>query len=209
LKIETFVIEPIQENCYVYYDDESRECVAIDPGGEEHRVADFIDRKNLTLKAILLTHGHFDHFMGAEALRDKFDAPVIAFAAEAEMLADSAKNYSYVGAGRSFKIVPDKLLNDGDEIEFGGGVLKTIHTPGHSKGGVCYYSEKDKTLFSGDTLFALSIGRTDLYGGDGSALFNSVKNRLFVLPGDVTAYPGHGEPTTIGFESTNNPFFRR
>jgi glyoxylase-like metal-dependent hydrolase (beta-lactamase superfamily II) len=209
LKTETFVIEPIKENAYVYYDANTRACVVVDPGGGEQCIGAFIERENLTPKAILLTHGHFDHFLAANALSNRFSAPVCACADELDMLTDSAKNYSYVGAGQSMTVTPATLFKDGDVFTLGGDALTVIHTPGHSKGGVCYYSEKSKTLFSGDTLFALSIGRTDLYGGDGPTLFRSVKTKLFTLPPDVTVYPGHGERTTIGFEVANNPFFNR
>ena len=180
MDISVLTVGPIQTNCYVVHQEGNSQCVVIDPGEEAAKIADFLKRKGLECKGILLTHGHFDHITGVAELAAATRAKTYAYEDEKDLMMDPALNGS-------------SLM--GYEV-----------APGHTKGGCCYYSEEDKVVFCGDTLFMESIGRTDFPTGNGRELIDSLKNRLLVLPGDVTAYPGHGPETTIDYEQANNPY---
>jgi len=197
----------MQENVYFYYDDETKVGVVIDPGGESKRLCRFIDDNGLKIEGILLTHGHFDHILAVNAVKGATSAPVACHSAEEIMLRSSKQNF-FREAVKDTGVEADILLNDGDVFEFGGHKIKVIHTPGHTAGGVSYYAEECSALFSGDTLFYDSVGRTDLQGGNNAALCSSIKDKLFILPDDTVVYPGHGESTTIGHEKMHNPFVR-
>jgi glyoxylase-like metal-dependent hydrolase (beta-lactamase superfamily II) len=192
-------------NTYIYYDGQTLEGVVIDPGMETERVIKAIEENSITLQSILLTHGHFDHFAAIPELTQRYNAPICAMEEENAVLQDPRRNVSSL-FGSPITINADKLLHDGDEITVGNGILKVIHTPGHTVGGACFYAEKSGILFSGDTLFRESIGRTDFYTGDSKSIIASIREKLYTLPDDVRVFSGHGEQTTIGHEKRYNPF---
>ena len=176
----------------------------MDPGAQAEKIAAVCDRLGVQPEAILLTHGHFDHIMAVDALRRQYDIPVYAGAQEAEVLSSSVKNLSGIWAS-AFTVSADRFLKDREQIEIAGMQLCVISTPGHTPGGVCYYAKVQGVLFSGDTLFRDSYGRTDFPGGSTAALFTSIRNRLLPLPEETVVYPGHGSETDIGYEKKYNP----
>lgn len=203
---EHFVIGPVGTNVYAVYDEALREAVIIDPADRGADIYEAIENAGLSVAGILLTHGHFDHISGVNELRSKSGCRVYASEAERELLSDPKLNES-AGMGRqSVSVEADVELKDGEKIELGGMEFTAIATPGHTIGGMCYYLETDKILYCGDTLFQHSVGRTDLPTGSMSLIIRSIQDKLFVLPDDVTCYPGHGPETTIGDEKRYNPF---
>lgn len=204
LKVGCIVLGILENNCYFVHREGEYDAIFIDPSSKGEKIFVKLREKGLTIKAILITHGHFDHIMGANELRDISGAKIYVLKEEEELLGDPALNSSYK-VGKSYTVKPDVLVNDGDVLEFGSIRLKVIATPGHTVGGCCYYSEEDKVLFSGDTLFFESVGRTDFETGDVVALKQSIA-KLLTLPEDVKVYPGHGDFTTIGHEKDYNPF---
>lgn len=205
MRIKKFVIGMVGTNCYIVFNEHTKECFAIDPAAPSAPMAEFIRAEGLEFQGILLTHGHFDHIMGIDALRQEWQVPVYASILEQEVLTDAGVNLSTAyGAGYTF--VDADLLEDGACLTLAGYQIRMISTPGHTAGGCCYYIESEGVLFSGDTLFAGSVGRTDFPTGSMSTLVRSVKERLLELPEDTQVYPGHMDATTIGFEKENNPF---
>ena len=192
-------------NCYLYACMESKKAVIIDPGADGKKIYRWVLDKGLKVDYILLTHGHVDHIGAVDELRVLLgDVLVGIHADDAGMLTDGKKNLSsYFGPGHVLQSA-DFLLQDGQEITIGKEKLKVISTPGHSPGGVCFLSTEG--LFSGDTLFAGSIGRTDFPGGSLEQLLKGVKDKLMILPDDTRVFPGHGEETSIGEEKRDNPF---
>ncbi len=209
MRIEHLTLGAYETNCYVLRDGEtSRDCLVIDPGLDADRLIDFLEERDLNPVAVVLTHGHIDHIAGVAAMRDTFpDVKVSIHESDAEMLREPHANLSAM-SGMAFSTRPqDVSLKDGDIIEQVGVKLLVLHTPGHTPGGICLYSQADGVAFVGDTLFAGSVGRTDFPGGSTYQLLNSVKEKLFTLPGETKVYPGHGPPTTIMHEKKHNPFF--
>ena len=204
LKVGCIVLGILENNCYFIHREGEHDAIFIDPSSKGEKIFVKLREKGLTIKAILITHGHFDHIMGANELREISGAKIYALKEEEELLADPALNSSYK-VGRSYTVKPDVLVRDGEVLDFGDIQLKVIATPGHTIGGCCFYSEEDKVLFSGDTLFFESVGRTDFETGDVRALKQSIA-KLFTLPDEVKVYPGHGDFTTIGHEKEYNPF---
>ena len=206
MKIETLVLGDVRTNCYLLINEKTLETIVVDPADR----ADVIVRKavdeGLTLKAIFLTHGHGDHILAVSDLKRDFSLQVYAAEAEQELLLDPAQNLSKLLFGVSVTVKPDVLLKDGQEFTEAGMGFRMLPTPGHTPGGCCYYQPEEKALFSGDTLFCGSIGRTDFPGGSLSELVRSVKEKLLVLPEDVKVYPGHEEMTTISHEKRYNPY---
>lgn len=195
-------------NCYTAYHSDTREAVIIDPASNGDFLYKQLENQRLKCVGILLTHGHLDHIGGIPALLEKLgDVPVYAATEEKEVLEDPASNLSTMFTGRPYTLTPDVLLEDGQVIELLGTKLRCILVPGHTKGGMCYYFEEDGILFSGDTLFAGSIGRSDFPTGNGSLLISTIQEKLFALPDETTVYPGHNQRTTIGREKKYNPFF--
>ena len=205
MKVEKFSIGIISTNCYLAINDETRQAVVIDPGACPSYLIGHIKSEGLKIEAILLTHGHFDHIMGLDGFVKEFQVPVYVHEDDEPMMKDPDMNQSSVyTAGYTF----DKAIatKDGQVLKFAGYEFQIMHTPGHTPGGVCYYVESEKVLFSGDTLFQESVGRTDFPGGSMSDLIRGIKEKLMALPDDVLVYPGHMGETTIGHERTHNAF---
>jgi len=194
-----------QANCYVIYDENTKETAVIDPGGDFPEIKSFIEANGLKVKYIIITHGHGDHIGALPELKDYTGAVVCIHSEDNEMLKSSRMNLS-AEMGYPAEMAADRLVSDGDVLELGGTKLNIIHTPGHSRGGICIYSEGN--LFSGDTLFACSIGRTDLAGGSFEEIISSIKSKLLTLPEETAVYPGHGPSSTILIEKKRNPFLK-
>ncbi len=205
LKIGRIVLGICQTNCYFIYEDGKKQVIVFDPADQGEYLYNKLKENGFQVEAILLTHGHFDHIWGLEALRNLSGAKVYAYEGEKALCEDASLNVSK-GAGRACTVKADEYVGDGAEITAAGITCKLIATPGHTAGSCCYYFEDDKILISGDTLFQESVGRTDLPTGSMSTLVRSIREKLMVLPEDVKVYPGHGETTTIGYEREYNPF---
>ena len=206
MKVGKFVLGPVATNCYIGINEETKECFIVDPATCPPEFVSYIKNAGLTVKAVLLTHGHFDHIMGLDALLKEFSVPVYAHEAEREVLESEQLNSSASMLGQPYSFSGADYVTNRQELRIAGFEIRVICTPGHTIGGCCYYIEKEKTLFSGDTLFHGSVGRTDLPTGSMGQLVSSVRDRLFVLPDDTQVYPGHMEETTIGYEKKYNPF---
>ena len=205
LKVGKMVLGMVATNCYFVYDADSKEGFVIDPA--KNGLYEKLTANGINIKAILLTHGHFDHIMGVHEMTREAGAKVYALSAEDRVCRDAALNASEQ-IGRPYTVEPDVLVNDGDEIEIAGIKIKVYATPGHTIGSCCYYIESEKWLFSGDTLFEGSIGRSDLPTGDEHTIMQSVRKLVTEFDDDVKVYPGHGESTTIGDEKAYNPYAR-
>ena len=206
LKIEQRVIGPVATNVYLGINTETKEAFLVDPADRAEDIALWITQAGVTLKAILLTHGHFDHIMALNDLKKRYNVPVYAHEEEEDVLKQSSLNLSG-SIGQIFTTQADVYVKDGEHLKLAGLDVIVLYTPGHTKGGACYYFPEEKVLMSGDTLFHCSIGRTDFPTGSMSQLVRSVKEQLFVLPDDVQVYPGHDSVTSIGYEKQYNPFF--
>ncbi len=205
MTIKSMVLGPVQTNCYFLINDETKEVLIIDPADNAAGIEGWIREEGLEPRVILLTHGHFDHILGVEGLRKAFDIPVYAGKNEADVLKDPRKNVSPM-LGRSVSVSADRLLSDNEIFTLAGIRMQVFFTPGHTEGSVCFYLPDEKKLFSGDTLFEASVGRTDFPTGSSRQLVDAIKTRLFILDDDVMVYPGHGGCTSIGYEKTHNPF---
>lgn len=192
-------------NCYLLYRTDTNQALIIDPADKAEEIIRQLKLLSLVPEAILLTHGHFDHIGAVQALKETYQIPVYAHEAEQELLENAQYNLSAMFQGAN-TIRLDEMLSDRQILKAAGFTLQVLHTPGHTAGSVCYYLEKEKLLFSGDTIFAGSVGRTDFPTGNMSTLLNSVKEVILKLPDDVEIYPGHGEQTNVGYEKTHNPF---
>lgn len=189
-------------NCYIM--GEGGEGVVIDPGADAGEITEAVEELKLKIKYILLTHAHIDHIVSMDKLRTSLGAKVMLHEKDAKALSNPFLNGSGLfGLKRVFNEA-DGLLKDGDVLEAGGLKLEIFHTPGHTSGGICI--KAGNMIFTGDTLFMMSIGRTDLGDGDMDQLMDSIKNKLMKLDSDIKVYPGHGTSTTIGYERANNPF---
>lgn len=211
IKINHYVVGPVQTNCYVAINEESKECFIIDPGASAKQLAARIRKDELIPVAILLTHGHFDHAGAAEDLAKEFGIKIYAHRAEKDTLYDPKKNVSWMmGVSESYQA--DVFLKDDEIINIAGFEIKVLYTPGHTEGGCCYYIPAEAVVFTGDTLFAQSVGRTDFPGGSMSQIVRSINEKLMTLnmagnlETDIMVYPGHNDPTTIETERMNNPY---
>ena len=193
-RIKTCVLGPVSTNCYLVYNDTTKEAVAVDPGDNGDYILNKCSELGIKLQAVLLTHGHFDHIGAALQIARAFTIPIYASETEDGMLADTSLNLTAHFTGHSLSFHADRLVHDGDELELLGYKWKVIATPGHTAGSVCYYLPEEEVLLSGDTLFQDSYGRTDLPTGSSRALVDSVLRKLFILPGDTMVYPGSPWP---------------
>lgn len=205
LRIERYVVGAVQTNCYFAVNDETKETLVIDPGAAGKQLAAKMKEEGLKPAAILLTHGHFDHAGSAAELAEQFSIPVYAGEHEKETLENAELNLSgWEGQQKTYHA--DYFLRDEQEVDLAGFHIRVFHTPGHTVGGCCYFLPYQKVLFSGDTLFAMSMGRTDFPKGSASQLLRSIREKLMALPDDVAVYPGHNDETTIGTERMYNPY---
>lgn len=208
LVVGCIVLGKLETNCYFLHREGEYDAIVIDPALHGDKVFLKLREKGLTVKGVLITHGHFDHILGMEdMLKTGEKIPVYACAKEVPLLEDPSLNHSAL-IGKSCVVKADYLLKDGEEVSISSMKFRAMETPGHSVGSMCYYFEEDDVLFSGDTLFFESVGRTDFPTGDAGALRMSVTEKLFALKDEVKVYPGHGDFTTIGHEKMYNPYFR-
>jgi len=211
MTIASFVFNMFQENTYVLYD-ETRECVIIDPGcfdkSEQNELIEFISSKNLKPVKLINTHCHVDHIIGNKFVHEKFSLKPVMHRGEVQALKAAPSYAEMFGVNITASPMPEEYFDEGDKVVFGNTELEVLFTPGHSPGEVSLFCRKEKILIAGDVLFQMSIGRTDLPGGDYNTLIQSIKQKLFPLGDDVKVYPGHGPETTIGLEKVNNPFLR-
>ena len=205
LKVEQYIVGSVQTNCYFAINEQTKETLIVDPGARADRLAEIIEQEKLNPVAILLTHGHFDHAGGAAELAEHFHVPVYAEEHEKETLENAALNLSG-WEGREQTYHADFFLHDEQEIDLAGFHIRVLFTPGHTVGGCCYYFPYQNVLFSGDTLFAQSVGRTDFPKGSASQLIRAIKEKIMILPDEVTVYTGHNDITTVGTERMYNPY---
>ncbi len=208
MKIMHIPLGALGTNCYVAH--ENGKGIMIDVGTYSDKFISLLEENGISLEYIFLTHGHFDHTSGIVKLREKTGAKVCILDKDEEMLGNPAINgaFSFGMAYDDEGIKADIVFRDGDVFEFEGKRINVIATPGHTKGGCCYHFVDDKVIFTGDTLFRESVGRTDLYGGDMNTLTESINTKLFVLDEEIFVCPGHGMMSNIGHEKANNPYCR-
>lgn len=205
LRLLQKVLGMVSTNVYLAVNTESKEAFLVDPADRAELIEAWIAKEEVDLKGILLTHGHFDHIGAVNDLKKKFQVPVFVMDAENVILNDPQLNLS--GSwGSAFTVKSDRRLTNDEVFELAGFSVRAFHTPGHTKGGACYYLAEEKTLFSGDTIFCESIGRTDLPTGNYGELVRSVKAILAALPDETAVYPGHEEATSVAHEKQYNPY---
>lgn len=205
MKVERFLTGILSTNCYVAWNEQTKEAVIVDPAAYSKKLAEFLREEGLKPQAVLLTHGHFDHIMGLDALLEEYPVPVYVHEAEKGLIADPKTNLSLTYTN-GYVFEDAIYVTDGQKIAAAGVTFEVLFTPGHTSGGCCYYAETENMLFSGDTLFRCSVGRSDLPTGDETTLIRSIKEKLLVLPENTVIYPGHMAATTIQTEKTANPF---
>lgn len=209
IQIKKFTFNPIQENTYVLYD-ETGECVIVDAGCffdyEEKELDDFIQEKQLRPVKLINTHCHFDHILGINHCRSKYNIPFYAHQDDAFLVEDIVAHGDRFGIPIEPVDAVDQFLNEGDKVTFGESTLEVIHVPGHAPGHVVLHQPEQQFLMAGDVLFYGSIGRTDLPKGSFEQLVGNIKTKLFRLPDETTVFSGHGPETSIGFEKKSNPF---
>lgn len=207
LQVESFALGPLETNAYLIKSEDTHKAVLIDPGAAPRHLLDYI--KDIQIEAILLTHAHFDHIGGVEEIRKLKHCPVYIHELEKDWLTDGELNGSLrwpelggeIRAGEA-----DELLKEGQTLHFLGHAFEVLHTPGHSPGSVSFYLKEQRMVFSGDVLFRLSVGRTDLPGGSSRELYASIHEKLFTMEEETICFPGHGPETTIGYEKHHNPY---
>lgn len=206
MKIIKLEVGQLGANCYIVYCERTLQGMVVDPGGDAEKIIAVLNRERITVTSIVNTHGHADHIAGNDQLKTATGAPVLIHEEDAKMLLSPQGNLSmYIGNHLNCQAA-DRLLIDGDILVVGEMKFEVLHTPGHTRGGICIYGHD--VVFSGDTLFEQSVGRTDFPGGSHSQLMSSIKAKLFVLTDGTVVLPGHGENTTIGVERQTNPFIQ-
>ena len=204
LEIIRKTVGQLGTNCYILVNHETDECVVFDPGGDPEFLKEIFQSPVFSLKAIFLTHGHWDHIGAVKELKNRFQVPVYASREENEQVLKNVEANLTGMFGLPMTLEADNLLRDGETIELIGTRIQCILTPGHTAGGMCFYIEELKSLIAGDTLFLESVGRTDFPTGSFAVLVHAIHEKLFTLPDDTKVYPGHMDETTIGWEKENN-----
>ena len=208
---KAFTFNPVGENTYLIWDEETKEAAIIDAGMSNNRenamVCDFIAKENLQLKYALQTHMHFDHVWGLSYIKETYDLRPLCHMADESTYSQAPEMTSMFRLSMSWNLPAiERYLNEGDVIKLGKTDIKVLHTPGHTPGGLSYYIESAHTVFTGDTLLQGSVGRTDLPGGNLTDELNSIKNKILTLPADTTIYSGHGPSSNVEWELKHNPF---
>lgn len=206
MKIISLSLGVMSVNTYIVYDEINKKAIIIDPGDEGDKIMEKINKNDLSVEYIVLTHGHFDHIGAISYLKRETNAKIAIHPSDADCLIDSRKNLSEMLNLKSIQVKHDILLNEGDVIKFGDLEFKVIHTPGHSLGSISLLGEG--VIFTGDALFKGTIGRTDFPGGDYNELLNSINEKIMALDDEIIVYPGHDEITTIEEERRNNPYVK-
>ena len=206
---EIFAVGPLQCNCSVIGDEGTREAMVIDPGDEIERVLAAVEKHGLKVTQIVVTHAHIDHVGGAMKLKRATGAPILLNQNDTALLEMLEVQASWIGMRAPERVEIDANLREGDALRAGGVKAAVLHTPGHTEGSVCLYLEAEKKLIAGDTLFAGSIGRTDLPGGSWEKILSSLHGKVMTLPDETLVVPGHGPVTTIGEERESNPFVKK
>jgi hydroxyacylglutathione hydrolase len=205
---EILIVGPLQCNCSILGDETSLEAIVVDPGDDIPRILSVLDKHNLTVRQIVITHAHIDHIAGAHRLKRVTGAPILYNKNDLPLVAMMDEQADWIGIPTPEVLPPDDTLDDGKRISVNGLIGSILHTPGHTQGSVCLYLPNQSLLLAGDTLFAGSVGRTDLPGGNTQQLITSIHERLLTLPDEVTVIPGHGPRTSIGIERDSNPFLQ-
>ena len=203
--IKNLAVGQLQSNCFIIADDNTKEAIIIDPGDEPDRIIDVVKGNSLNVRYILCTHAHFDHVGAISDIKDETDAKIVVHKDEGEIYEGARDQAAFWGYELEPLPEPDMFVQEGDKLEVGDLKFEILHTPGHSPGGLCLYSEDEKVVFTGDTLFAGSVGMTDFYGGDMDKLKKSF-SRLMSLPPDTKVFPGHGPVSSIRQEKDSNFF---
>ncbi len=206
--LQTLRVGPLAVNCYLVGDENSREIIVIDPGGDVGKIVEAFRQMRARVKAIVLTHAHFDHVMGLAGLKEDTAAPILVGSDEAPIMTSAEQQAKFFGLAIPKPPPPDRLLKDGEIFAVGSVEFKVIATPGHTPGGICLWAEKEKALFTGDTLMRGGVGRTDFPGGSMQDEILSIRTKLLTLPPETRVYPGHGPITTIAEEKAFNPFLQ-
>ncbi|MGW8311695.1 MAG: MBL fold metallo-hydrolase [Desulfuromonadales bacterium] len=204
LVIHQLSVGPLQVNCFLVVCQETRDTMVVDPGEDADRILDVADREGMKISTVVNTHGHFDHIGANQRVIEATGAKLMLHAADLSLLQNARKHAEVYGLSVSPSPAPDRFLAQGDTFMIGTHLFRVSHVPGHSAGSICLLS--DRHLFVGDVLFAGSIGRTDLPGGDFELLVKGIREQLFCLPEETIVHPGHGPDTTIGQERRHNPF---
>jgi glyoxylase-like metal-dependent hydrolase (beta-lactamase superfamily II) len=206
--IKELTVGPLQTNCYIVGCEETLKGAIIDPGGSAKEILAEVARLGLDIIAVINTHGHVDHVLANREVKQATGAPLMIHAEDAPMLTNPMKSFAFLLGRIKPGPRPDRLLEEGGEVEVGQLRLRVLHTPGHSPGSISLLAVNEGALFSGDALFRMSIGRTDFPGGSFDTLMHSIKDVLFALPDETVVYSGHGPSTTVGFEKSSNPWVR-
>lgn len=211
INVKTFIFNPFYENTYLAWEESTKETIIIDPGcygeNEETEMKSFIDSEKLKIKYLVNTHCHIDHVLGNNFIIKNYKPDFYLPEDDLPLLKNIQKQGDMFGIKLEEPVLSDKFLSESLKLQLGNNIIEFLFTPGHSPGEYCVLFREDKICFAGDVLFKESIGRTDLWGGNYNTLINSIKNKLLTLDGDTIIYPGHGEVTTIKYESEKNPFF--
>ena len=205
---EILTVGPLQCNCSILGDENSHEAIVVDPGDDIPRIMAVLAKHGLTVKKIVITHAHIDHIAGAHRLKQLTGAPILYNQDDLPLVKMMDIQAGWLGIPTPTVSAPDDNLEDGKLVAVTGLAGSIIHTPGHTEGSVCLHIPSQSLLLAGDTLFAGSVGRTDLPGGNTRKLLSSIHERLLTLPDDITVIPGHGSRTTIGTERDSNPFLQ-